>query len=103
MLERLRAGEFPIDPEKLSLKWDVFDLKANSTFDSLRIRGSVEADNFFDADFQLQSPGWKAKAALDWEFIQNGALNSLSAEVFGEFNRGGGDVWGVLFSLRFRF
>ena len=104
MLQRLRVGEFPIDPDKLIIKWDVFDLKATSTFDKLRLRGSVEASNFFDPDFQLKSPAWKAKATLDWDFIQNGALNNLSAEIFGEFNReGSGDVWGVLVKLQFRF
>jgi hypothetical protein len=103
MLENLRMNKFPIDPQKLSLNWDVFNFEANSDFDRLRIRGSVSADHFFDSSFQLISPAWKAKAGLEWRFFQNGALNNLSAEVFGEFNRNSGDVWGVLLTFRVDF
>lgn len=104
MLENLRLDRPVIDPTKLSLSWDVFDFQSNSDFDRLRVRGSVKADNFLDSSFHVISPAWKANASLEWTFFQNGALNSLSVQMFGEFNRqNSGDVWGASFNYTVRF
>jgi hypothetical protein len=104
MLQNLRNGDPVLDLTQVGLNWPVFEMHANSDFDSLGLKGSVHAERLFDSSGRLISPQWGATGTLGWTMYQNGGMNHLDVQLQGEFNKdNSGNVWTLSFGGQFMF
>lgn len=107
MLGNLRAGGFPVNPWQISLDWNQHPLQIHAHsefFDELLMRASIEANDFLDADLNLKSPAGRVNQRVEWRFFQNGALNELTGDFLGEFNRdNSNEVVFPIVNVTFRF